>query len=203
MRVSAGRLPFLFVTFCCTIMFIGPRIVDAEEQVPLSQMEETVNKIIDILQEGSGEEKWQQQKKEIVALIDKRLNREEIARRALARHWRDLNSRQKEEFSTLFLELLKDTYINRLRNCSCENEARFYEQRKRGDRAIVYSMAIKDKQEVPIDYRLVKKDGEWGVYDIVVEGVSLISNYRKQFDQIMSRDGYSELIKRLREKTGN
>ncbi|MFP3983683.1 MAG: phospholipid-binding protein MlaC [Desulfurivibrionaceae bacterium] len=183
-------------------MSAGQKPLLAEEKEPLSQLEATVNRIIDILQEEETGDDWEQQEQRILSLIEERLDHEEIAKRALARHWRDINDEQRKEFTSLFLQLLKDTYINRLKNCSCEADANFYEQRKRGDRAIVYSKVRNEQkgQETPIDYRLIKKDGEWGIYDIIVEGTSLISNYRKQFDRIMKRSGYSELSKKLREK---
>lgn len=203
MIFSARKISYIFIFLCCGAFFFGPagqKPVQAEDETPLTQMEEMVNRIIDIMGEGDVEKEWEQKKQKIIPLIDKRLNPEQIAQRALGRHWRDITAEQREEFTSLFLQLLKDTYINRLQDCSCEHEARFYEQKTRGDRAIVYSMLKKDEQEIPIDYRLIRIDGKWKVYDIVVEGVSLISNYRKQFDQIMNRQGYSELIKRLRDK---
>ncbi|MFO7761230.1 MAG: ABC transporter substrate-binding protein [Desulfobia sp.] len=205
MKVYLGRIICMFIFFCCSAFFYGtiaPKQILAEDEIPLSQLESTVNRIIDILEEGDVEKEWEQQKQRIVPLIDERLNPEVIAQRSLGRHWRDISDEQREEFTSLFLQLLKDTYINRLRSYSVKSDARFYEQRKRGDRAIVYSIVRKDQQEVPIDYRLIRIDDEWRIYDIVVEGVSLISNYRKQFDQIMDRGGYPELINRLRDKIG-
>lgn len=199
------RITYILVFFCCCVslhMSLGQKSLLAGEKEPLSQLETTVNGIIDILKEEETEDNWKQQEQKILSLIEEMLDQEEIARRALARHWRDINDEQREEFTSLFLQLLKDTYINRLRNYTGETAARFHEQRKRGDRAIVYSIVRneREEQEVPIDYRLIKKDGEWGIYDIVVEGTSLISNYRKQFDRIMKRSGYSELRKKLRDK---
>ncbi len=206
MAISVKRIGYVWGFFCCAALVfwvVAPKPLQAEGQVPLTQLEEIVNEIIEILESGDLEKDWEQKRQRIIPLIDERLNLTEIARRALGRHWRNINAEQRQEFTSLFVQLLRDTYINRLCNCSHENEVRFYEQRTRGDKAIVYSMVKKDQQEIPIDYRLIEIEGEWGIYDIVVEGVSLINNYRTQFDQIMNRGGYSELISRLREKTGN
>jgi phospholipid transport system substrate-binding protein len=124
----------------------------------------------------------------------------EIARRSLARHWQPLTDRQREEFTALFSDLLERSYISKIELYGGEKIV-YASERIDGDTANVGTRIItKNGTEVPIDYRLLKKADRWLVYDVNIEGVSLVSNYRTQFNKIIQTASYDELVQKLRTK---
>jgi len=124
----------------------------------------------------------------------------EMASRSLGRHWRALSEWEREEFVRLFRALLEHTYLPKIALYQSER-VRFTGEAVDGDLATVQSLVItRDGKEVPVSYRLRLRDGRWLVYDISGEGISLIGNYRSQFNEIIQRRSYQELVRRIREK---
>jgi len=124
----------------------------------------------------------------------------EIARRSLGRHWQGRTDRERDEFVTLFGDLLERSYISRIEQYGGER-IQFINERVEGDLAVVGTRIItKSGAEVPVDYRLLRRGDRWLVYDVSIEGVSLVSNYRTQFNKIIQTSSYAELVKRMRAK---
>jgi phospholipid transport system substrate-binding protein len=124
---------------------------------------------------------------------------QETARRALGPHWQQRSPQEREEFVQLFADLLERTYINKVDLFGGE-KLRFTEEKIDGDHAVVRAKVItKQGTEVPVEARMINRSGNrWQVYDIVIENISLIGNYRSQFDRIIRSSSYDELTKRLR-----
>jgi len=124
---------------------------------------------------------------------------QETARRALGPHWQQRSPQEREEFVQLFAELLERTYINKIDLFGGE-KLRFTEEKLDGDHAVVRAKVItKQGTEVPVEARMINRSGNrWQIYDIVIENISLIGNYRSQFDRIIRSSSYGELAKRLR-----
>ena len=121
----------------------------------------------------------------------------ETAQRVLGQHWQPLNQTQREDFAKLFANLLEQTYISRIDEFGGERLTYVSEQVD-GERAVVRARIITNKgTEVPVESRLLLKGDRWLTYDILVENLSLISNYRSQFDRVIRQQGYPELVKRL------
>jgi phospholipid transport system substrate-binding protein len=122
----------------------------------------------------------------------------EMARRALGRHWQELNEGQQREFVELFANLLERAYVSKIEKYNGEKIAYIGESIE-GDMATVKTQILtKQDTQVPIDYRLLHKGDRWLVYDVLLEGVSLVLNYRTQFDHILQTSSYDELIRRLK-----
>ena len=122
----------------------------------------------------------------------------ESARRALGLHWQQRTPAEREEFVQLFGDLLERTYIAQIDLYSGER-LRFTEEKLDGNLAIVRAKLVtKQGTEVPVEARMNRKGERWLIYDVAIENVSLISNYRSQFDRIIRQNSYPELIKRLR-----
>ncbi len=122
----------------------------------------------------------------------------ETAKRALGQHWLQRTPAEREEFVKLFANLLEQTYIARIDEFGGEKLTYVSEQID-GDRAIVRArVTTKNGTEVPVESRLVQKGTRWLIYDILVENLSLISNYRSQFDRVIRTTSYEELVKRLK-----
>ena len=124
---------------------------------------------------------------------------QETARRALGPHWQQRSPQEREEFVQLFAELLERTYINKIDLFGGE-KLRFTEEKLDGDHAVVRGKVItRQGTEVPVEARMINRSGNrWQIYDIVIENISLIGNYRSQFDRIIRSSSYGELAKRLR-----
>ena len=124
---------------------------------------------------------------------------QETARRALGPHWQQRSPQEREEFVQLFAELLERTYINKIDLFGGE-KLRFTEEKLDGDHAVVRAKVItKQGTAVPVEARMINRSGNrWQIYDIVIENISLIANYRSQFDRIIRSSSYGELAKRLR-----
>ena len=125
---------------------------------------------------------------------------EEMAKRSLAAHWRNRSEPERQEFVALFQALLSKTYAEKIENYSGE-KVQYLRERFQDSFAEVQTKIVSQKTEISLDYRLLLKDGKWGVYDVVVDGVSLVRNYRGQFDRIIRNSSYEELVKTLREKS--
>ncbi|HEV2054431.1 MAG TPA: ABC transporter substrate-binding protein [Methylomirabilota bacterium] len=122
----------------------------------------------------------------------------ETAKRALGPHWLQRTPAEREEFVKLFANLLEQTYIARIDEFGGEKLTYVSEQID-GDRATVRArITTKNGTEVPVESRLLRKETRWLIYDILVENLSLISNYRSQFDRVIRTTSYEELVKRLK-----
>ena len=169
---------------------------------PMEGVRDTTNKIIAIVSDPAL--KTPDKKKEkaglIRAAVDERFNWEEMSKRALARHWSARTEEEKKEFIDLFGKLLERTYLDKVEGYSGE-KVLYVDEVVDGKYATVsVKIVTKKDTEISVLYR-VKKDGDnWLVYDISIEGVSLINNYRKQFNSIIVQNSYKELVDKLREK---
>jgi phospholipid transport system substrate-binding protein len=124
----------------------------------------------------------------------------ETAKRALGPHWQQRTPAEREEFTQLFADLLESTYIARIDEYGGER-IRYTGEKIDGDTAIVQTRVLTKKgSEAPIDARMIRRGDKWYIYDVMIEGVSLVNNYRTQFDRIIRSASYAELVKRLRDR---
>jgi phospholipid transport system substrate-binding protein len=167
-------------------------------------IKKTVNDVIHIVTDKELKKKSNEQrrrtaiKKSIATIFDS----QEMAKRTLGKHWNQRTPAEKKQFTDLFATLLENSYAGKIE--SYNNEKIIYtKETLDGDYAEVKSKVITPKQdEYTLDYKLMKKEnGIWMVYDVVIEGVSLVSNYRTQFNKIISTNGYAELVKKLQAKS--
>jgi phospholipid transport system substrate-binding protein len=125
---------------------------------------------------------------------------QETARRALGPHWQQRTPAEREEFVQLFADLLERTYIAKIDLYGGER-LRFTDERIDGDSAVVRAKVLtRQGTEVPVEGRMHKRAERWLIYDVAIENISLIANYRSQFDRIIRTSSYAELVKRLRNR---
>ncbi len=195
-----GSLPSVVVV----LVFIFSAQVSEASIAPLQQLKGTVEGIMAIMQdEGfSAPARKEERRARLLALVDERFDFEEMSKRTLGRAWKSLNGAERVQFKQLFSDLLKNTYIGRIESYSDEKVeyAKEVFSRNKNDRAKVYTNILKNGHEIPINYSLVKKDDEWFVYDVVIEGVSLVRNYRTEFGRILNKEKFPGLIKRMQKK---
>jgi phospholipid transport system substrate-binding protein len=138
---------------------------------------------------------------EIRSIINKVFDYQELSRRTLGREWRKFKPAQQKEFASLFAELLEDVYADRILAYTHEKIEFDKETELKKGRVEVESYIITtDNKKVPLFYRMTNKSGQWKVYDVVIEGVSMVKNYRGQFRQILSKKKPEDLLQTLREK---
>jgi phospholipid transport system substrate-binding protein len=171
---------------------------------PMDVIRQTTDQTIKILDDPQlqGPEKQAERLERLRKMADEAFDWQEMARRALATHWRERTPQQQQEFIGLFKDLVERTYLNRLDSAAGERQEIVYgDEQTRDSQSVVKTKVItKRKTQVPIDYRLHKVDGRWKIYDVLIEGVSLVNNYRSQFNDILSRSSYDELIQKMKSR---
>jgi len=135
-------------------------------------------------------------KEKLYAAVGKVFDPEELAKRTLASNWEAFSPDERQRFTKAFVKLLERTYLRRIEAYTDEKVV-FMDESVLGEgRSEVSTKIVTSSKEVPIVYRLIKKN-EWKVYDVVIEGVSLVQNYRNQFNQILAKENPSQLIGRV------
>lgn len=170
---------------------------------PQAAMRVTVDKVMAILTDPAlaGDIHWDERRERVSQEVAKRFDFTQMAKSALAKAWNERTATEREKFISLFKELLKDSYVDRLKTYSDGSyKVVFDKVLVRGKKAVVNSIVIQRDREISAAYKMYQEGNEWFVYDVVIEGVSLVSNYRSQFISIIQKDGYEELVRRLEDK---
>ena len=144
-------------------------------------------------------ESKEERRKRLVDVISKRFNFEEMAKRTIGAEWAKRTPEERKEFVNSFRTLLANSYLGRIENYSGE-KVQYLKETIDGDYAEVRTEIDTGKSMIPIDYKMEQRDGDWRVYDVIVEGTGLVSNYREQFKRILRKDSFEVLNKTIREK---
>jgi phospholipid transport system substrate-binding protein len=171
---------------------------------PTDVVRQTTDQVLKILEDPQlqGPDKRAERQARMHAISDRAFDWQEMARRALATHWRGRTPQQQQEFVGLFRDLVEGTYMNRLETATQEKQdIQYVGEQVEGSRATVRTNVLtKRNQQVPIEYRLQKGDGGWKIYDVLVEGISLVNNYRSQFNQIVNSSSYDALVQKMKSR---
>jgi len=171
---------------------------------PRDAVESAVDRFMNIVQSGRSDSPAVNADRllQIRSIVREMFDFDEIARRALARHWQTLQTDERTEFVTLFRDLLEHAYLTQVETVGTDKILFLGESSEGGGRAIVRSKVVsRQGVEIPLDYRMHLLDGQWRIYDVVVQGVSFIASYRTQFDRVIRAESYSGLRERLQKKT--
>ncbi len=182
----------------------GASLADARAattESPTEVVRATINEVIRILEDKRLQAAAQRahRRRLLEDAIGRRFDYTEMSKRVLAAAWNTLNEAEREEFVGLFRSFLSDRYASKIEGYSGEQVA-YLAERREGSFAEVRTKLVSSKVDIPVDYRLMAKDGKWYAYDIVVDGVSLVRNYRSQFTNIIRTSSYQELVRKLRER---
>ena len=124
-----------------------------------------------------------------------------MAKRALGRHWAGRTPTEQQEFVALFRELLERAYVAKIERYAGEPVAYVGEVADGEVTTVRTKITTRQNQDVPIDYRMFRDGERWRVYDVLIESISLVNNYRTQFDGIIKTSSYEELVKRLKARS--
>jgi phospholipid transport system substrate-binding protein len=143
-----------------------------------------------------------EQRDKIWAIVKDTFDFEEVSRRALARNWKAFSADQQKMFAAVFSKMLGNIYVDRIQSGFSDQKVEFTAEILHESKplAIVKTSIVSDQNKIPVDYSLKKKSDNWRVYDVKVEGVSLIKNYRTQFNDILRKESPDQLIDRLEKK---
>ncbi len=174
----------------------------ADPQGATEAIKYTIQEVIRLLQDESLQqpERAKERRQQLETTIGTRFDYGEMAKRSLGKQWKQLSDSQRQEFVELFTKLLATSYADRIEGYSGE-QVEYLNERRKGPYAEVKTRVASGKVELPIDYRMLLKGTEWRVYDVVVDGVSLVRNYRGQFSKILRSSSYAALVTQLRKKT--
>jgi phospholipid transport system substrate-binding protein len=138
-------------------------------------------------------------REKIRGVIAERFDVRAMSQRTLATNWRKASKEEQQQFVKLFAELIQNTYIGRVEAYTNE-EVKYPGEKIMNDRAVVDTLIVTSSKEIPVTYKLYLKGGQWLVYDVNIEGVSLISNYRSSYQEIVKNEGFTGLLAKMEEK---
>ncbi|OGW70333.1 MAG: organic solvent tolerance ABC transporter substrate-binding protein, partial [Nitrospirae bacterium RIFCSPLOWO2_01_FULL_62_17] len=169
---------------------------------PTESVKRTIDEVIRILDDREMQRpgRLMERRKLLEKVIAARFDYREMAKRTLPKQWKTLSEAERKEFVDLFQSFLSSSYADKIEGYAGE-QVRYLAERREGDYAEVRTRLVSEKTEIPIDYRLMGKSEEWFVYDVIADGISLVKNYRSQFDKIIRDSGYPELVEDLRKKS--
>jgi phospholipid transport system substrate-binding protein len=189
---------FILLTSMLVLLVAG----DASAGPPTDQVRGSIDRVLKILSdpELKKEAKTAERRAMVRTVANEIFDFSEISQRSLARHWTARTPAERQEFVQLFGDLLEHSYISKIETYSGE-KIQYAGEVPDGDQAVVKTRIVtKQGIEIPVDYRMFLKADRWRAYDVNIEGVSLVSNYRTQFNTVIQRTGYPDLVTKLKAK---
>jgi len=178
---------------------------DAWAGPPTDQLRAQIDRVVKTVEdpEFKKETKLRERRVAVRRIADEIFDFNETAKRSLARHWQQRTPAERKEFVDLFANLLERSYISKIELYNGEKIV-YLGDNVDGDQATVRTKILsKQGSDIPVDYRMLRAQGDrWLVYDVVIEGVSLIANYRTQFNKIIQTSSYQELVRKMKAKQG-
>jgi phospholipid transport system substrate-binding protein len=193
----SSRLPFMLVPIVAITLMAG-RVAAAG--TPTDAVMSNIDRVISVLEDPNLKSQPSERRAAVRSIASEIFDVQETARRSLGRHWQARTPAEREEFVRLFSDLLEATYISKIEGYGGEKILNGGDTVD-GQQATVRTRLITRKgTEIGIDYRLLRRSELWKVYDVSIEGVSLVANYRVQFDRIIQSSSYEDLVQKLRNK---
>ena len=190
MRIhSVALTSTLTIVFMATVVWAG---------AATDQLRAKVDQVIKVLDDAALKDKPAERHAQVRKIAEEIFDYPDTARRALGAHWNARTPQEREEFVRLFGDLLDRSYISKIDLYQGEKVKWVGETMDGSDALVKTTIATKSGTDMPVDYRMHLKDGQWRVYDVIIEGVSLVSNYRTQFNKIVQTESYDSLVQKLR-----
>ena len=183
-------------------LFMAETALASSPVGPREAVEAAVGRFMTIIQNGRPDgAAVGERSDQIRQIVREMFDFDEISRRALSRHWQALPREDQAEFVTLFRDLLERAYLTQVEAAGGGEKIAFIgESIENGSATVRSKVVTRQGSEIPLDYRLHQRDGNWRIYDVAVQGVSFIASYRTQFDRVIRAESYSSLRERLQKK---
>ena len=201
-RWKAGRAWVCGLVVGSAVLLTGVATDPAYAGEATDAMRATIDEVLRILAEKELKQpaKANERRQLLEKVVGERFDYQEMSRRSLGASWNNLSDKDKQEFVSLFQTLLVNTYADKIESYTGDG-VQYINERNEKEYAEVRTKVLTGKTEIPLDYRLIRKASEWRVYDVVVDGVSLVNNYRGQFSKILRNGSYADLVDQLRKKS--
>lgn len=166
---------------------------------PMTVVQQTVNDALAVLR--NKQVPAEQRRDQLRQIISRSFDFTEMSRSALGYHWKQITPDQQQEFTTVFTTFIEDSYLAKINDYSGQ-QVQFVRQSKDGAQyaQVATNIVQAGKDPIAVNYRLLSQNGEWKVYDVTVDAISIIANYRNQFNRVMNNQGYPKLIADLKSK---
>ena len=164
-----------------------------------SQLKDTIEKVIEIVKDEALKNDKQARRAALRKTIDERFNYRQMVMRSLAKNWDARSDQERREFIVLFKSLLENSYASKL-EAYRDEKINYLDEIIKGKYALIKTEVVRRSSTIRVDYKLIQENGDWKVYDFVIEGVSMIRNYRSQFTKIIRKDSYEVLVQKLTDK---
>ena len=190
-RLSANLTAIVLVA-----LLVIPAVVWPSAKA-IDDVQATVDDVLAVLRDTAAP--LEQRRAKIRNLVRSRFDFELMAKSTLGRQWKNASKQEQETFIELYSKLLEATYVGRIEAYTNE-KITYGSEKTKGDKALVETHIVTATTDIPIDYKLVQDSAEWKVYDVVIEGVSLIRNFRSSYGSIVEKEGFSGLFARMENK---
>jgi phospholipid transport system substrate-binding protein len=192
------KRPIVVLNILLLLLFSLPVYAGA----PMDAVQANVNKVLEVLRDPKlkAASAKEIEKEKLRLIYERMFDDVELSKRTLARNWNNLNVAQRQEFVILFRQVLEKAYIDKILAYTDEKIVFDRETMVSGTQAEIQTKIVTSSKEIPISYRVLLRDGAWKVYDVVIENVSLVLNYRTQFNDILAKDKPEQLLEILRKK---
>ena len=191
--------------FCMHLIVIGLMASLAMGSVSFAgseitgKLKSTIDKVIAIVKDENLRKDKQSRRAALRKAIDERFDYRQMVMRSLAKNWDLRSDQERQRFIRLFKSLLENSYASKLESYSDE-KINYVGEVIKGQYALVKTEVVRPSSTIAVDYKLIQENGDWRVYDFVIEGVSMIRNYRSQFTKIIRKESYEVLVQKLVDK---
>ena len=193
-----NRKNFLACMLIAVSLFFSAGAVFAESKITAS-IRGTIDQVMEIIADPNLKSNPVLKREKLRQVIALRFNFKQMVMRSLAKNYKDRSDAERKEFTLLFKRLLENSYASKIENYKDE-KINYVDEKIKGKYALVRTQIVRKDGVVDVDYKMLKDGGQWLVYDFVIEGVSLIRNYKSQFSKIISTESYAALVSKLRKK---
>ena len=171
----------------------------AEAQSPKAEIQKTIDSIIATVQANPGDAGKGDRRTKLREIINPKFDFDEMSRRSLGSNWSEITPEEQQDFTTVFSELLARTYLSKIETVK-PGMVKVESEQVEGAKAVVKTVVLSQGDTFPIDYKMMNRDNNWRVYDVVIENIGLVANYRNEFSGIIRKDKFSGLMEKLRAK---
>ena len=191
------KIVWAYVSFAVSFVWISGQVF-AESHIT-TDLKGTIDQVMEIVSDKNLQKNPTLRREKLRQVIGLRFNYKQMVMRSLAKNYMDRSDKERKEFTRLFKKLLENSYASKIENYRNETINYIGEQVK-GKYALIKTQIVRKDGVIDVDYKMLKESGQWLVYDFVIEGVSLIRNYRSQFSKIISTESYATLVSKLSKK---
>lgn len=199
--MNPSRFKFQFVSLALAAFFfvVSSSISESAQTQVTNDLKATIDKVLDIVKDEKYKADSKNRRKLLREVIDARFSYEQMSMRSLAQDWNDRTPDERKQFVDLFGKLLESSYASKIESYRDE-KINYKDEEIKDGYAMIKTEIVRKSDTIPVDYKLVNVNGKWLIYDFIIEGVSMIRNYRSQFSKIIQKESYSGLVKKLSDK---